>query len=143
MLYLLAMVASLILGQVGIAASTFIVAEAYLGGSITPRDAFNRAAPFVGRLVLAALASSLVFFVGLLLLIVPGIIFICALAVTAPALVLENQPTATAGMGRSWSLTKGFRGKVFGAYLVAFFIILLPSVALQRSPSPPRRHPTR
>jgi uncharacterized membrane protein len=130
LLWLASVVASLILGQVGIAASTFIVAEAYLGGTITPQEAFRRAAPFIGRLLLAAIASGLLFGLGFILLIVPGVIIMCALAVTGPAIVLENQPTATAGMSRSWNLTKGFRGKVFGAYMVAFFIILLPGVAL-------------
>jgi hypothetical protein len=128
--WLIGMVISLVLGQVGIAASTFVVAESYLGGSITPQEAFRRAAPFVGRLVAAAVASALLYFIGLILFIVPGIIFICALAVTAPALVLENRPSAIDGMSRSWYLTQGFRGKVFLAYLVAFLIIILPSAAL-------------
>lgn len=128
--WLVTMLVSLVLGQVGIAASTFMVAESYLGGSITPQDAFRRAAPFVGRLVGAAFASALLYFFGLLLLIVPGVILICGLAVTAPALVLESQPTALAGMGRSWFLTRGFRGKVFVAFIVAFLLILLPGIAL-------------
>ena len=123
-------IAALILGQVGIATSTFMVAESYLGGSLTPYDALRRAQPFVGRLVFAAFASALLYFVGLVALIVPGVICIAGLAVTAPALVLENQPTATAGMGRSWSLTKGYRWKVLGAYFVAFLLIALPGIAL-------------
>lgn len=122
--------ASLALGQLGIATSTFIVAETYLGGSITPNEAFSRAQPFIGRLILAAFASGLLYAIGFLLLVIPGIIVVCGLAVSAPAIVLENQPTATAGMGRSWSLTKGHRGKVFMAYVVAFMLIFLPGIAL-------------
>ena len=128
--WMVTMVTSIALGQLGIATATFIVAETYLGGSITPSEAFSRAQPFLGRLILAAFASGLLYAVGFLLLIIPGIIVICGLAVTAPAMVLENQPTATAGMGRSWSLTKGFRAKVFGAFVVAFMLILLPGIAL-------------
>jgi hypothetical protein len=128
--WVVAMMASIALGQLGIATSTFIVAETYLGGSITPSDAFSRAQPFLGRLIVAALASGLLYALGFLLFIVPGIIVVCGLAVTAPAIVLENQPTATAGMSRSWQLTKGFRGKVFLAYIVAFLLILLPGLAL-------------
>ncbi|MGQ0649794.1 MAG: hypothetical protein ACT4P7_19750, partial [Gemmatimonadaceae bacterium] len=130
LLWLVGVIVSLILSQVGIAASTFLVAESYLGGTITPQDAFRRAAPFVGRLIAAAFASALLYFVGMLLLIIPAIIFICALAVTAPALVLENQSSAVAGMSRSWNLTKGFRGKVFLAYFVAILLIFLPAIAL-------------
>jgi hypothetical protein len=128
--WLVSVLASIALGQLGIATSTFIVAETYLGGSITPSEAFSRAQPFLGRLIVAALASGLLYGIGLVLFIVPGIIVICGLAVTAPAIVLENQPTATAGMGRSWYLTKGNRGKVFLAFLVAFMLILLPGIAL-------------
>lgn len=128
--WFVSVLASIALGQLGIATSTFIVAETYLGGSITPNEAFSRAQPFLGRLILAALASGLLYGLGLLLFIIPGIIIICGLAVTAPAIVLENQPTATAGMSRSFFLTKGHRGKVFMAFVVAFMLILLPGIAL-------------
>jgi hypothetical protein len=130
MLWMLTTVLALILGQVGIAASTFLVAEAYLGGSLTPQEAFNRATPFLGRLIVAAFLSALLYAVGLLLFVVPGVIMICALIVTAPALVLENQPSATSAMGRSWQLTKGFRGRIFGAILVAVLLIVIPAIAL-------------
>lgn len=128
--WFISVLAAIVLGQLGVATSTFIVAESYLGGSITPNEAFSRAQPFLGRLVVAALASGLLYTLGFFLLIIPGIIVICGLAVTAPAIVLENQPTATAGMGRSWHLTKGHRGKVFMAFFVAFMLILLPGIAL-------------
>jgi hypothetical protein len=128
--WVVSILASIALGQLGIATSTFIVAESYLGGSITPNEAFSRAQPFLGRLIVAALASGLLYGIGLLLLIVPGIIIICGLSVAAPAIVLENQPTAIAGMGRSWHLTKGERGKVFMAFIVAFLLIALPGFAL-------------
>jgi hypothetical protein len=130
MAWVVTMILSIALGQLGIATSTFIVAETYLGGSITPSEAFSRAQPFLGRLVVAAVASGLLYGVGLILFIVPGLIVISALAVTAPAIVLENQPTATAGMGRSWALTKDHRIKVFVAFLVAFMMIVLPGIAL-------------
>ncbi|MCC6316943.1 MAG: hypothetical protein IT361_04550 [Gemmatimonadaceae bacterium] len=128
--WFVAMLASIVLGQLGIATSTFMVAEAYLGGSITPSDAFQRAQPFVGRLIASAFASGLLYVIGFLLLIVPGIIVLCGLAVTAPAIVLENQVSGTAGMRRSFHLTRGHRGKIFLAYLVAFLLIMLPGIAL-------------
>lgn len=130
MLWMFTTVLALILGQIGIAASTFLVAEAYLGGSLTPQEGFSRATPFLGRLIVAAFLSALLYAVGLLLFVVPGVIMICALIVTAPALVLENQPSATSAMGRSWQLTKGFRGRIFGAILVAVLLIVIPAIAL-------------
>jgi hypothetical protein len=33
-------------------------------------------------------------------------------------------------MGRSWELTRGFRGKVFLTMLVAFLLLLVPGIAL-------------
>ena len=130
MLWMATAVLAVIFGQIGVAASTFLVAEAYLGGSLTPQEAFARATPFLGRLIAAALLSAMLYAMGLLLLIVPGIIMICALIVTTPALVLENIPSATGAMGRSWQLTRGFRGRIFGAIVVAFVLIAVPTIAL-------------
>ncbi len=129
-LWAVSAIAAILLGSIGSAASTFVVAEAYLGGQITPQQAFSRAVPFLGRLIAAALLSALLYVFGLLLLVIPGIIVICGLAVTAPAIVIENQPSATAGMSRSWNLSKGLRMKVFVAFIVVFLLIALPGIAL-------------
>lgn len=128
--WMASLLVGMVLGTIGMAASTFIVAETYLGGSITPADAFRRSTPFIGRLITAAVLSFLLYFFGLLLLIVPGIIALCGLSLVAPATVLENQPSATAGMSRSWQLTKGHRRRVLVAYIVAFLLIGLPTIAL-------------
>jgi hypothetical protein len=121
---------SLILTHLGTAASTFMVAETYLGGSLTAQDALSQALRFVGRLVAMSLLSGLLYIVGFLLLVVPAIVFICGLAVSSSALVLENQPSAIDAMRRSWDLTRGHKGRIFGALVVAFLLILLPAFAL-------------
>ncbi len=130
MLWLIGMALAVILGQIGIATSTFLVAESYLGGSMTPHEAFRRATPFLGRLLGVAFLSALLYGVGLLLFIVPGIVMICALIVSPSALVLENLPSSTAALGRSWFLTRGFRLRIFGAIIIAFMLIILPAFAL-------------
>jgi hypothetical protein len=130
MLALAGMIAAVVLASIGQAASTFIVAETYLGGSITPGAAMGRATPFMGRLIAASFLSALLWGVGFILLIIPGLIIVCGLAVAAPAIVLENLPRATNGLSRSWNLTKGFRFKVFLVYVVSFLLIFLPAVAL-------------
>jgi hypothetical protein len=124
------MVIAVVLGSIGVAASTFVVAETYLGGNASPQDGFSRAMPFLGRIIGASMLSSLLFGFGAILLIVPGVIAICGLAVATPAIVLENLPTAMSGLRRSWQLTKGEKGKIFLAYLVAFMLIFLPGFAL-------------
>lgn len=121
---------TVVLSAVGTAASTFIVAETYLGSSLTPREAFLRATPFMGRLIGTSLLVTLLVFAGFVLLIIPGIIAACGLFITPSALVLEDLPGGPAAMARSWALTKGFRMKIFGALVVAIVLLLLPGLAL-------------
>lgn len=121
---------SAVLGAIGIAATTFIVSDGYLGQRLAAGAAFGRATPFAGRIIMLSILGTLVVGCGLVLLIVPGVILACGLAVAASALVLESQPTATAAMSRSWALTKGLRGKVFGTLLVTSLLLSLPSMAL-------------
>jgi hypothetical protein len=54
----------------------------------------------------------------------------CAYAVTTPAVALESLPNALDSFGRSWELTRGARGRMFGLGFVAWFLItlLLPAV---------------
>ena len=50
---------------------------------------------------------------GFMLVIVPGLMLLAGLVLSTVVAVLEAPPTAIAAMGRSWELTRGFRGKVF------------------------------
>jgi hypothetical protein len=76
---------------------------------------------------------------GVLLLVAAGIagawlvIFIlCGYGVTTPALVLEELSSSFEAFGRSWELTRGYRGKVFGLACVAFLLFnALPSWVFQ------------
>ncbi|HWA15950.1 MAG TPA: hypothetical protein VG817_05945 [Gemmatimonadales bacterium] len=112
------------------AGSTFILSENYMGRSITAGTALSRAMPFLGRVIMLSLLTTLLFFIGFLLLIVPGLILISGLVLATPALVIESRPHATDAMGRSWALTRGHRWKIFGALLITGILILLPSLAL-------------
>ncbi len=121
---------TLVLSAIGTAASTFVVAETYLGASITPQEAFLRSTPFMGRLIGTSVQMSLVVGLGFVLFIVPGVIAVCGLLLTPSALVLEDLRGGTPAMRRSWELTRGYRGKVFGALIVAFLLLLIPGAAL-------------
>ncbi|MBK6489260.1 MAG: hypothetical protein IPF98_20955 [Gemmatimonadetes bacterium] len=129
-LWVLSVGLTLVLSSVGTAASTFVVADTYLGSSLTPQEAFLRSTPFMGRLIGTSLLVSLVMGMGFLLFIVPGVIAACGLLLTPSALVLEDIAGGTPAMARSWELTRGFRIKIFGALLVAFFLLLIPGIAL-------------
>jgi hypothetical protein len=130
LLYVLSLILDMVLGAIATAASTFIVSESYMGRRLSAGEAFGRAAPFIGRLILLGILTSFVVVLGLFLFFIPGVILACGLALATPAMVIEGQPSATAAMGRSWALTKGSRFKLFGALIVVGILIYLPFVAL-------------
>ena len=111
------------------AATLWVISETYLGRSATAGEALRFAFGKIGPLFVTGLAVGIIVLLGLLLLVVPGVIAACGYAVTSQIVVLENV-SADLAMKRSWHLTKGFKGKVFGLACVAFLIVLLPAIAL-------------
>ncbi len=124
--YLLAVV----LGSIGVAASTFVVSDAYLGRETTAADALARAAPLIGRLIVISLLLSLVVGVGFILLVIPGFVFLGGLLLSTVVAVIEAPPSATAAMNRSWVLTKGYKMKVLLTMLVAGVLLAVPAITL-------------
>ena len=120
---------AVVLGLIATGATVFVVSESYLGRGITAREALARATPFVVPLILASLAMGIVIFIGLLLILIPGIIAICGLAVTVPALVVESL-SPTAAMGRSWALTRTHRLRMLGLFVVVFILLVIPYLAV-------------
>lgn len=129
-LWLLSVGLAVVFGAVGSAASTFLIAETYLGESLSWQDAFLRSTPFMGRLIATSLLVSFLIALGMLLLVVPGLILACGLILSTPALVLEDIPRPTDALARSWTLTRGFRLKIFASLLVALVLLLIPPVTL-------------
>jgi hypothetical protein len=74
---------------------------------------FARMMPALGVGILTALAIM----GGMILLIIPGIIAMCALYVAMPASVIEK-PGVVGALKRSAELTKGYRGAIFGLVLI-------------------------
>lgn len=129
-LYGAALVLNLVLGAIAAAASTFVIAESYMGRPLTAGAAFRRATPFTGRLIMVALLTGLLLGFGFLLFLIPGLYLLPGLVLATPALVLEGLPGAVDALGRSWSLTRGFRWRVFAALIVVAVLLFLPFVAL-------------
>ena len=121
---------NMVLGSIGTAAATLIVAESYLGRALSAGEAFRRAAPFLGRIIGAAVMSTLLMGLGFMLLLIPGIIVAVGLSVTTPALVVEDIDAASIAMSRSWSLTSGHRWRIFSALGAVLFLMYIPVVAL-------------
>lgn len=124
------LVLNVVLGSIGSAATTIIVAESYLHRTVAAGEAFRRATPFLGRIIVAAFLSTLLMGLGLLLLIIPGFIVAAGLAVTTPAMVVENQDSALSAMGRSWSLTRGHRRRILGVLGIVLTLMYIPVLAL-------------
>jgi hypothetical protein len=73
--------------------------------------------PLIGVTLLQWLAIGF----GLIVLIVPGVMFFCMFAIAAPALLAERSGVLAA-LGRSQTLTQGHRWKIFGIFLL-FWIV--------------------
>lgn len=72
----------------------------------------------LGPLFLAGLAATILIYLGLFLLIVPGILLALALSVVIPVIMGEAPQGVGAAFRRSFTLTKGSRGAIFGALVV-------------------------
>lgn len=127
-LFLAGILFSLIANAFAVAATTSLVSAAYLGHSITPGIALARAAGVIGRVILVSFMTGIACMLGMLVLIIPGVILYCGLALSTVALVLEQPLGSIDAMNRSWELTKGFRGKVFVTMLVALLFLLIPTM---------------
>lgn len=129
-LQLLASLLSLILVAIAVAASTFVVSDAYLGRETTAGAALSRALPYVVTLVGISILTSLLVGLGFLLLVVPGLVFLAGFLLSPVVAVIEDQRISSDAMRRSWQLSKGFKGKVLLTMLVATLLLLVPILAL-------------
>ncbi len=128
--WLLQTTLSVVMGAVGTAATTLMVSGAYLHQPVSAGDALRRAGGVLVRLVMLSFMTIVVVLAGFLLFIVPGVILLSGLLLSAVALVLEQPLSSSAAMSRSWQLTSGFRGKVALTFFVAYLLLLVPTVAI-------------
>ncbi|HXF96867.1 MAG TPA: hypothetical protein VNI61_12280 [Gemmatimonadales bacterium] len=106
-------------------ATVRVVSEAYLGRSTTLGDALRFASGKMGGILLSGIAVGLIAMLGFVLLVIPGIIALCGYAVVVQVVVLENLRSSLDALGRSWSLTKGFKGKALVLWFVLCVFLLL------------------
>lgn len=125
MLFLAQLFISVFLSAIGVAATTHVVAGAYLGTEVSADYALRQAVGLIGRLLILTMMKSLIIGFGFLLL-VPGLILFCGLALSTTVLVLESPISANNAMTRSWQLTRGSRWKVLLTVLVAVVLLLVP-----------------
>lgn len=126
-LWFLAMVLGVIGGLLAAGATVWVISEVYLGREAEVGDALGYAIGRAGPLLAAGIVKYLLVFVGLVLLFVPGIIVLCGLSVVSQVVVLERL-SGTASVGRSWELTRGYRGKAFALGIVVLLLLYLPII---------------
>jgi uncharacterized membrane protein len=66
---------------------------------------------------------------GIVMLIVPGIIFAIRLAFV-PYLIIDREMELTEALNKSWEMTKGYGGQIFLMGIIAFFVVILGLIAL-------------
>lgn len=126
-LSLLSLVITVVLGALVAGALTYLVAESFLGRSVSASEALARIKPRIGTLLGAQIVASLFISLGMLLFVVPGVIFALGYAVMVPAIVVEGLG-AKAGRLRSWELLDGLKGRVFLAYLGMGLVFSVPAL---------------
>ena len=111
----------LVLGPIGTAVSLYGAYQAMRGQPFTVGDSFRAAWGRLGAVFGAALLGGLITIVLMMLLIVPGIMALCALYVALPACVVERLGPVNC-LRRSRELTRGARWRIFGMILVVGLI---------------------
>jgi hypothetical protein len=117
--FLLVILWSSIAFPIAAGAATFAISERYLGNDVTIGTALRRGLSSFWTLSWAEITATLRMFIGLLLLIVPGILWMLSYALIVPVVLIEGQK-AIPSLRRSRDLMKGHRGKAFCVLLVLF-----------------------
>ncbi len=117
---------SLVGGLLGAAATLRIVSDGYLEHETALGQALGFAVSKMRPLLNAGMAKWILIGLAFMLLIVPGVIVACGYAVVSQVVVLEELKRPMDALGRSWELTRGFRGRIFGLGLAVFAIVAVP-----------------
>ena len=111
-------------------AVTAAVWEIQSGHKPTIRGSYRAAWRQLWKAVLAGILFGLVVMTGMILLIVPGVLFALAFSLIGPIILAEGAGPIEA-LSRSWDLTKGYKGKVFVICLICVGISWVMAYALQ------------
>ena len=137
----------LLVGAIGAAISVIIwavleaailraAAQATIGDPVDTEASYRYGFRRLGSVILVSLLVGLAVLGGLILLVIPGLIFIVFLSVSIPALVVEDR-RGIAAMSRSWNLVKGHFWHAVGVIVVAGLIAGLSAGSSGRSAGAP------
>jgi hypothetical protein len=147
-IYLIASVIEALLGVLGpigalLAAIVSLIASFLLTATLTKAvedvrdgrvdlsvsETVQAARPVVGSVALASILAALGVFIGLFLLIVPGLFLLTIWCLIVPVIVLERADTSTA-FARSRELVRGHGWQVFGTLVLVFLVLLAVEIVV-------------
>jgi hypothetical protein len=105
-------------------------AQATIGDPVDPQESYRFGFKRLGSVILLSILVGLAVIGGLILLVIPGLIFLFFLSVSVPVLIVENR-RGTDAMSRSWNLVKGHFWHVVGVLVVAGLIAGIVSSILR------------
>jgi len=94
------------------------------GQPVRIKDSLRNALPVLLPTIALAIIESIAIVFGFMIVIVPGVIILCMLMLSVPALVAER-PGIFKSMTRSMTLTNGFRWKIFAVVLLTVIISMI------------------
>lgn len=109
---------------------TLLTDDAYFGRPVNLGEALRKTVPRLWSVFVAGFLTSILFMIGFIVLIVPGIYLFGRLFAAKQAVLLEDRG-GVAAIDRSWKLAKGSVLHVLGAMLLAFVLIAAFSIGAQ------------
>jgi hypothetical protein len=122
---------SLIIGSFISGIIIHVISKKYLNEKISSRDYLSRTLPLVLPILGLAILETLGIAVGVVLLIVPGMILALGWGVATQVLVVERKGIIDS-LSRSWNLTKGSKGTIFGLYILIGIILVVFSLIIKK-----------
>ena len=92
-------------------------------------ETFAAVWPRVGGIIVASVLAGIGIFLGLLLLVIPGLVLMTWWVVIIPVLVLENA-SAGESFGRSRELVRGYGWNVFGVIVLTILVLIAAEIVL-------------
>src|ERR1700727_3235440 len=92
-------------------------------------ETLRAALPFMLPVAGAAILAIIGIFIGLVLIIVPGLILLTFWSLIVPCIVLGGVP-ALSSFGQSWRTVRGHAWRVFGTYVLVWLIWLVFEIVL-------------
>ncbi|MHA1238915.1 MAG: zinc ribbon domain-containing protein [Candidatus Odinarchaeia archaeon] len=119
-----------ILLVIAVGMTVVIVSEKFRGSEITFSEAFSRSVNRLPSLLGGIIVSNIIIMIGLILLIIPGIIFAVWLSLVPQVILLENKP-ALSSIERSKNLVSSYWWKVFVILIITLLFVYLPILLFQ------------